>query len=44
MAHDAIALLDADHQRVEGLFREFRSAGGDASASIFFLNSSTEMK
>ena len=25
MAQDAIALLEADHQRVEGLFREFKS-------------------
>jgi hemerythrin superfamily protein len=28
MAQDAIALLEADHQRVETLFREFKSAGG----------------
>ena len=26
MAQDAIALLEADHQRVEDLFREFKSA------------------
>jgi hemerythrin superfamily protein len=29
MAQDAIALLESDHQRVEALFREFKSAGGD---------------
>jgi iron-sulfur cluster repair protein YtfE (RIC family) len=29
MAQDAIALLEADHQRVEGLFREFKSVSGD---------------
>lgn len=34
MAQDAIALLEADHQRVEGLFRDFRSAGGDAAARL----------
>jgi hemerythrin superfamily protein len=34
MAHDAIALLDADHQRVEGLFREFKSAGHDPAAKL----------
>ncbi|MBG9390044.1 hemerythrin domain-containing protein [Caenimonas aquaedulcis] len=27
MAQDAIALLEADHHRVEELFREFKSAG-----------------
>lgn len=27
MAQDAIALLESDHQRVEELFREFKSAG-----------------
>jgi hemerythrin superfamily protein len=32
MAQDAIALLEADHQRVEGLFREFKSASGDPMA------------
>jgi hemerythrin superfamily protein len=34
MAQDAIALLEADHQRVEGLFREFKSAGGDPLAKL----------
>lgn len=34
MAQDAIALLEADHQRVEGLFRDFKSAGGDAPARL----------
>lgn len=34
MAQDAIALLEADHQRVESLFREFRSAGGDPEAKL----------
>lgn len=34
MAQDAIALLDADHQRVEELFREFKSAGGDPAAKL----------
>jgi hemerythrin superfamily protein len=34
MAQDAIALLEADHQRVEGLFREFKSAGGDPMAKL----------
>lgn len=34
MAQDAIALLEADHQRVEGLFREFKSAGGDPVAKL----------
>lgn len=28
MAHDAIALLEADHQRVEELFREYKGMGG----------------
>ena len=32
MAQDAIALLEADHQRVEALFKEFKSAGGDPAA------------
>jgi iron-sulfur cluster repair protein YtfE (RIC family) len=31
MAQDAIALLEADHQRVEGLFRDFKSAGDAAT-------------
>jgi hemerythrin superfamily protein len=34
MAHDAVALLEADHQRVESLFRDFRSAGADADAKL----------
>ena len=34
MAQDAIALLEADHQRVEGLFRDFKSAGGDPQAKL----------
>lgn len=34
MAQDAIALLEADHQRVEALFRDFKSAGGDAAAKL----------
>ncbi|AEG92774.1 hemerythrin domain-containing protein [Ramlibacter tataouinensis] len=32
MAQDAIDLLDADHQRVETLFRDYLSAGSDAAA------------
>lgn len=34
MAQDAVALLEADHQRVEGLFREFRSTGADPAARL----------
>ncbi len=34
MSQDAIALLEADHQRVEDLMREFKSAGGDAVAKL----------
>ena len=34
MAQDAIALLEADHQRVEGLFREFKSAGSDPAVKL----------
>jgi hemerythrin superfamily protein len=35
MAHDAITLLDADHKRVEELFKEFKSiAGGDPAAKF----------
>jgi hypothetical protein len=34
MAQDAIALLEADHQRVESLFSEFKSAGGDRDAKL----------
>lgn len=28
MAHDAIALLEADHHRVEALYRDFKTGGG----------------
>ena len=34
MAQDAIALLEADHQRVEGLFRDFKSAAGAPEAKL----------
>lgn len=34
MAQDALALLEADHQRVEALYRDFKSAGGDAAARL----------
>lgn len=34
MAQDAIALLDADHQRVEVLYRDFKCATGDAAARL----------
>jgi len=35
MAQDAIALLEADHQRVEELFRDFKSMGnGDPAAKL----------
>jgi hemerythrin superfamily protein len=34
MAQDAIALLETDHQRVEGLYRDFKSAGGDPAAKL----------
>lgn len=34
MAQDAIALLEADHQRVEALFRDFKSAGGTPAAQM----------
>lgn len=35
MSQDAIALLESDHQRVEELFREFRSMGGaDPAAKL----------
>jgi hypothetical protein len=34
MAQDAIALLEADHQRVEELFREYKSAPGDRAAKM----------
>lgn len=34
MAQDALALLEADHQRVESLYREFKSSGGDPAARL----------
>ena len=34
MAQDAIALLEADHQRVEALFRDFKSSGGSPAAKL----------
>lgn len=34
MAQDALALLESDHQRVEGLFRDFKSIGGDPAAKL----------
>ena len=34
MAQDALALLEADHQRVEALFRDFKSAGGNPAAKL----------
>ncbi len=34
MAQDALALLEADHQRVEALFRDFKSASGDRAAKF----------
>lgn len=34
MAQDAVALLEADHQRLEGLYREFKSANGDPVAKL----------
>ena len=34
MAHDAIALLEADHQRVDELFREFKSTAGDRASKL----------
>lgn len=33
MAQDAIALLESDHQRVEELFREYKSMGGSDRAA-----------
>jgi len=33
MAQDAIALLEADHERVEALFRDYKSAG-DVNAKL----------
>jgi hemerythrin superfamily protein len=34
MAQDAIALLEADHQRVEALYRDFKSAGGTPATKL----------
>lgn len=34
MAQDAIALLEADHHRVEDLFKEFKSAADDRAAKM----------
>jgi hemerythrin superfamily protein len=34
MAQDAIALLEADHKRVEELFSEFKSSRGDPAAKL----------
>ena len=34
MAQDAIALLEADHHRVDELFREFKAAGNDRDAKM----------
>ncbi|MBA2961698.1 MULTISPECIES: hemerythrin domain-containing protein [Ramlibacter] len=34
MAQDAIALLEADHQRLEDLVRDYKSAGSDPSAKL----------
>src|SRR4051812_10617307 len=34
MAQDAIALLEADHHRVEELFREFKAANGNPTAKF----------
>ena len=34
MAQDAIALLEADHQRVEALFRDFKSSVGNDAAKL----------
>jgi hemerythrin superfamily protein len=34
MAQDAIALLEADHQRVEALFKDFKSAAGNPAAKL----------
>ena len=34
MAQDAIALLEADHQRLENLVKEFKSASGDRAAKL----------
>lgn len=34
MAQDAIALLEADHQRLEALYKEFKSTGGERAARL----------
>jgi iron-sulfur cluster repair protein YtfE (RIC family) len=34
MAQDALALLEADHQRLEGLFRDFKSMGNDPGTRL----------
>lgn len=34
MAQDAIALLEADHQRVEALYRDFKAAGGTPETKL----------
>lgn len=34
MPQDAIALLEADHQRVEALYRDFKSVGGNPAAKL----------
>lgn len=34
MAQDAIALLEADHHRVEELFKDFKAAGGNRTAKF----------
>ena len=34
MAQDAIQLLDADHQRVEALYKDFKAAGGNRDAQL----------
>lgn len=34
MAQDAIALLEADHERVEALYREFKAAGGTPATKM----------
>jgi hypothetical protein len=34
MAQDAIALLEADHQRVEALYKDFKAAGGNPAAKL----------
>lgn len=34
MAHDAISLLETDHERVEALFREFKTGGGTPETKL----------